>query len=196
MNVPNHLSDPIKKRYSPMIFQDKAIPKDVLKKMFEAAQWAPSSYNEQPWRFIVGIKGEGDAWQKILSCLSEGNQIWASTCPVLIITAAKEHFAYNDKPNKHFMHDVGLAAENLVLEAMQHDIYAHQMAGFSEEKAIETLNIPDGFVPVTAIGLGYEGNIDDIENEDLLKRGKEERTRLPLGEIVFEGEFGSSLFND
>ncbi|HBP00019.1 MAG: Nitroreductase [Candidatus Uhrbacteria bacterium GW2011_GWF2_41_16] len=194
MSVPNTIHPLLQTRYSPLVFQDKPILKDILKRLFEAAQWAPSSYNEQPWRFVVGVKGEGNGWQKIFDCLVEGNQTWANSAPVLVLTVAKKSFAYNKADNPHAWHDVGLAMSQLIFQATSEQIFVHQMAGFDAQKARESLLIPDECEPVAVAALGYEGNITDITDPKLVERANAPRQRQSLSEIVFEDHFGNGLF--
>ena len=103
-------------RWSPVAFSDEPVASADLKSLFEAARWAPSSYNEQPWRYIVGLKGEGETHRRILDCLAEGNQPWARNAPVLALGVVMRNFSANGKPNKAAPHDLGLATGNLVTE--------------------------------------------------------------------------------
>jgi nitroreductase len=185
------LHDPIAKRYSPMIFQDKPISDEDLELMLEAARWAPSSFNEQPWRFIVG-QNKDETWEKIFETLDEGNQAWAKHAPVLMITATKLTFDFDGRPNRHAYHDVGLAVENMIIQAMTQDIYSHQMAGFDQMKARQLFEIPDGFDPVAAGAFGYAGNPDDLEDEDLKERAEGERKRNAKAGFVFSGTWGNA----
>ena len=187
-----YLNELIQKRWSPRSFADRKIENDKLLSILEAGRWAPSSYNEQPWRFIVGKIDEGTTHSKILDCLVEGNQSWAKNAPILILTNAKLTFSRNDNPNKHSYHDVGLAAAQMAIQAAEFDIYFHQMAGFSKYKAIEHFNIPENYEPVTVIAVGYLGNPENLKDEKLLKSEKAVRKRKSLSEIVFTDEWNRS----
>src|SRR5262245_60473558 len=107
----------IAKRWSPVAFADRAVADDDLRSLFEAARWAASSYNEQPWSYIVAVNRDAEAFQRLLSCLVEGNQAWAATAPVLVLGCTSLRFARNDRPNAAALHDLGLASANLTLEA-------------------------------------------------------------------------------
>ena len=132
-------------RRSPRAFAADMIEPEKLQRIFEAARWAPSSSNEQPWRFIVGIKGNGPAYDKIFSTLSERNQNWAQSAPVLAIGVAKKEFSHNDKPNRFHQYDTGQAVAYLTMRAMAEGVFIHQMGSYSASQAREIFNIPDDF---------------------------------------------------
>ena len=135
----------IAQRWSPRSFAEKEIPKEDVASLFEAARWAASSFNEQPWRFVVAARSDREGFEKIVGCLVEGNRAWARSASLLIITAVRTRFARNDKTNRHAAHDLGLAVGNLSLQATDLGLSLHQMAGFDADKARETLGIPEGF---------------------------------------------------
>ena len=184
--------DLISARWSPRAFADTPVEQKKLLSVLEAARWASSSNNRQPWRFIVGQKGEA-TFDKLLGCLAQGNVSWAQHAPVLILSTAERAFAATgDKPardNRHALHDVGSAVNNLVLQATSLDLYVHQMAGFSPEKAVEAFAIPEDFEPVAILALGYLGNPDALPDA-LREREGAQRTRKPLDELVFGEKFG------
>jgi nitroreductase len=153
-----NLDEIVSKRYSPYAFADKPVSEDTLYQILEAARWAPSSYNEQPWRFIYALKENEAAYQQLLSCAVADNQKWAKEAPVLLLSVAKRHFSQNGQPNRHAWHDTGMAMAFFVLKATEMGLYVHQMAGFSVEKAQEQLNIPEEFSPVAMVALGYRGD--------------------------------------
>lgn len=181
--------DLLRRRWSPRAFADRLVEPEKLRGLLEAARWAPSSYNEQPWSFLVATKDDPENFQRLLSCLVEGNQAWAQFAPVLMISIARLNFAQNGQPNRHAFHDVGLAAENLVIQAMALDLMVHQMAGFYPDKAREVFRIPPGYEPVAAIAAGYPGEPDRLP-EKLRQRELAPRTRKMLREFVFGGEWG------
>jgi nitroreductase len=181
--------DLLRRRWSPRAFADRLVEPEKLRGLLEAARWAPSSYNEQPWSFLVATKDDPENFQRLLSCLVEGNQAWAQFAPVLMISIARLNFAQNGQPNRHAFHDVGLAAENLVIQAMALDLMVHQMAGFYPDKARELFRIPSGYEPVAAIAVGYPGEPDRLP-EKLRQRELAPRTRKALREFVFGGEWG------
>ena len=184
--------DLIRKRWSPRAFADRPVEREKLLSVLEAARWASSSNNRQPWRFVVTRRGEA-SFDKLLDCLREGNISWAKHAPVLILSAAETEFpARGDKPareNRHALHDVGAAVNTLTLQATALDLYVHQMAGFYPEKAAEAFEIPEEFEPVAVLALGYLGNPDDLP-KPLRERERAERSRKPLSELVFGESFG------
>jgi nitroreductase len=181
----------ISKRWSPRAFSDRAVEREKLLSLMEAARWAPSSFNEQPWRFIIATKDDREEFDRMLGCLNEFNQQWAISAPVLLITVASDTFKKNGKPNEYSFHDVGLAMGNLTTQATAHDMYVHQMAGIKPDKIREVYDIPEGFTPVAAAAIGYAGEIDRIP-ESMHKAETSERKRKPLDELVFSGSFGTS----
>ena len=174
-------------RWSPYVFDDRAVERSDLRGLFEAARWAPSSYNEQPWRFLVATRNEPREFERLLSCLVEGNRTWARHAPVLALGMASLRFARNGKPNKAALHDLGLAAANLSLEATARGLAVHQMGGIEPETARELYEIPEGFEVLTALAIGYAG----VPAGDLGERDRAPRSRKPLAELVFSGRFGT-----
>ena len=175
-------------RWSPYVWDDRPVSRDDLLSLFEAARWAASSYNEQPWRFIVATRDDSDAWERALSCLVEANQRWAQAASVLVITAVSTSFARNESPNRVATHDLGLAMGNLSLEAASRGLAVHQMAGVDTARAREVFAIPEGFEVVTAFVVGYSG--DPTQSADFGDADRQPRTRRPLGELVFGAQWG------
>jgi len=184
----------IKKRRSPVIFSDRPIEDEKLGLIFEAARWAPSSHNQQPWRFIITKKEDEDAFARLFNCLSPANRIWTKNVPVLALSIAETISGYNNKMNKYALHDVGLAVSNLIFQATALGLFVHQMGGYDNEKARNNLNIPHGFDPVAAIAIGYIASSYEGFPEELVKREKAARTRNPLSETVYDGVWGKKLF--
>jgi nitroreductase len=183
------INENIAKRWSPRAFQDRLVEKEKIAALFEAARWAPSSRNEQPWRFVYATKDEPENFEKILSTLVEGNYVWAKNAPLLMIGIAKENWDFNGKPNGHAVYDLGQSVANLSIQATNMGLHLHQMAGFSAEKAAEVLNIPEGYQPKVAIAVGYLGKPEQLP-EKLAKREVEKSSRKPIAEIAFRGSFG------
>lgn len=179
----------LKKRWSPRAFADKPVENEKLSRIFEAARWAASAYNEQPWRFIVAAKGD-ENYKKVFDGFHEFNQVWLKSAPVIFFIIAKKTFSHDGNPNGWSVYDAGQAAANLSIQATAEGLHVHQMAGILKDKIVEIFNIPDDFVPVTGFGLGYLGS-PDILPEPLKQRELAERVRKPIGEIVFS-EWGKS----
>lgn len=169
-------------RWSPRSFTDRAVSSVDLKRIFEAARWMPSSSNEQPWRFIVGIKGT-DTFDKIVSALGGFNQVWAPRAPVLILGVARKHFVKNDAPNHYALFDLGSATGAITLEAEALGIATHQMGGFDHETARKALGIPENFAIGSVIALGYAGDPATLP-EPYAKMETSPRSRKPLGEVA------------
>src|SRR5207302_8454186 len=138
----------IRERCSPRAFADKPVPKDVLRSIFEAARWAPSSFNEQPWAYIVATKDDKENFEKLLSVLVDFNVQWAKSAPVLALAVAKLAFANNNAPNRNAQYDTGAATALLSVEATARGLAVHQMAGFDAEKARKVFEIPKGWEPI------------------------------------------------
>jgi len=182
----NTLEDIIKKRKSTIIFQDKPIAESDLKLIFEAARWAPSSFNRQPWRFIVGNKNENqDTYNKLLDILFDGNKVWAIRAPVLILSIAETYMKDRGQENRFAFHDTGMATANLYIQAVSMGLSVHIMGGYDKDKARKVFQIPEYFEPAAMIALGYLGNIDELnEQQKLRKLG--DSTRNPFESIVFK----------
>ena len=152
------IHDVLKHRWSPRAFDARPIEPEKLRSLFEAARWAPSSFNDQPWRFIVGTKDDPATFKRILESLVEVNQAWAKNAAVLILAVAKLKFDHSGESNRHAFHDVGLAVGNLIVQATDLGLGVHQMAGFSPQKAREHFHIPEGYDPVSVLAIGYPGD--------------------------------------
>ncbi len=174
-------------RWSPRVFADKAVETEKLHQLFEAARWAASSNNGQPWRFMFAKKGS-DAYQTIFDHLADFNKQWCKNAPVLMLTAYKKQFD-NGKDNFHAGHDLGLAIGNMSIQAQSLGLALHSMAGVNWQKAHETFNVPDGYHILTAVAIGYYGgDINDLP-EDLQKAEKGERKRMKQTEFAGEDKW-------
>jgi len=173
----------ILKRWSPRAFADKPVSPADLKSVFTAASWAASSYNEQPWRFIVGIKGD-QTYRKIHDALVPMNQSWAKAAPVLYATFAKKTFSGNGQPNKVAQHDVGAASATLSLEAQALGLHTHGMAGFDAELLRASFGVPSDFDPVACWALGYLGDPANLPENFKLPE-VQPRDRKPLSATLF-----------
>jgi nitroreductase len=186
--VPIH--ELLRRRWSPRAFTDRPVEPEKLQSLLEAARWAPSSYNEQPWRFLVCSRDNAADHERFVSCLAEGNVPWARLAPLLILSVAKTQFTHNGRANRHALHDVGLAAENLVIQATALGLAVHQMAGYDAAKARAVFGIPDDYEPVAAIAVGYQGEAERLPPA-LRDRESAPRSRKPLEEIAFGGRWGA-----
>ncbi len=179
----------IASRWSPYAFDSRPVSKADVLSLFEAARWAASSYNEQPWSYLVATQEEPEEFAKLLSCLVEGNQAWAKAAPLLAISVASLKFQLNGKPNKAAIHDLGIAACSLTFEATARGLAVHQMIGIVPERARELYRIPDGYEAVTGLAIGYGGDPNRLP-EKLKERDLTPRVRRPLNEFIFGGRWG------
>jgi nitroreductase len=172
----------ILERWSPRAFADRDVSHADLKKIFEAARWAPSCFNEQPWRFIVGHRNS-ETYKKIADALVPANQAWALNAPVLILSVAKTRFSNNDSPNYYAVHDLGAADGFITLQAASMGIATHQMAGFDQAKARELFAIPEIYAIGSVMALGYQGDPSNL-GERYQAQEQSPRSRKSLSEIV------------
>lgn len=174
----------ILQRWSPRSFADRNVSSEDLRTIFEAVRWAPSSYNEQPWRFLVGHRGS-ETYQKILESLIQLNQVWAKTAPVLILNAAKTTFSHNNLPNPVAVYDLGAAAATLCYQATALGLHTHQMAGFDRDLARRLFDVPEDFVFGAAMALGYQGDPSVLTIDYQVQQETAPRTRKQLSDFVF-----------
>lgn len=179
----------IRDRWSPRAFADKPIPKDVLRSLFEAARWAPSSNNEQPWSYLVATKEDSENFDKMLGVLVEFNVGWAKNAAALAIAVAELTFPKNNAPNRNAQYDTGAASALLSVEATARGLAVHQMAGFDPEKARQAFAIPAGWEAIAALAIGYPGDPDSLPPK-LKERELAPRTRKPISEFVMAGQWG------
>ena len=179
-------------RWSPYGFEDRPVSENDLCSLFEAARWAASSYNEQPWNYLVATKEDSGEFERLLSCLVESNQAWAKSAPVLVLSIVGLRFAMNGKDNRAAVHDLGLAAGNLAVEATTRGLSVHQMIGIMPDKAREVYRIPEHFEAWTAMAIGYKA--DPFKLPDTLReRDLALRQRKPLSKFVFSSQWGQAF---
>jgi nitroreductase len=194
MNIKKAVTDhPIlqvlSERWSPYGFEDRPVSEADLRSLFEAARWAASSYNEQPWNYLVATREDSPEFGRLLSCLVEANQAWAKAAPVLVLGVVNLRFAKNMKDNRAAVHDLGLASGNLVVEATARGLSVHQMIGILPDQARKVYQIPEHFEAWTAMAIGYKA--DPAKLPDALKeRDLAPRQRKPLSKFVFTGQWG------
>lgn len=190
-NTDHPIHELLAERWSPRAFLDRPVEEHKLLSLLEAARWAPSSYNEQPWRFLIARKSDTAEFEKMLDCLVEGNQAWAKGAPLLMLTLTSTKFSRNGRDNKACVHDIGLAIGNLTTQATAMGLVVHQMIGILPDKIREVYNIPPDFDPVTGAAIGYLGDPETLP-ENFRDAETKERTRKALREFVFQGKFGES----
>ncbi|PIQ75697.1 nitroreductase [Candidatus Peregrinibacteria bacterium CG10_big_fil_rev_8_21_14_0_10_49_24] len=175
------------RRWSPRAMSGDEVSDEELMALFEAARWAPSSYNNQPWRFIYA-KRNSEHWDRLFNLMGEFNQSWAKNASVLIVVISGKNFEHNGKPSRTHNFDTGAAWENLALEAVSRDLVAHGMEGFDYEKARNDLEIPDDYDVEAMIAIGKQGKKEDLPQE--LQEKEFPSDRKPLQDIIMEGTFG------
>jgi nitroreductase len=182
-------------RRSPRAFEDRPVEPHTLHSLLEAARWAASSMNEQPWRFIVVRREDAQDFAAAVDLLMPGNRVWAVNAPVLMFTAVSRSIARSGAPNPWARHDLGLAMGNLSLQAQALGIAVHQMGGFDAERTRTLFAIPEDFEPVTAVAIGYPGDPESLP-EPFRSRETAPRIRKPLDEIAFGAHWRAPLAID
>jgi nitroreductase len=183
--------DLLSRRWSPRAFDGGPVEPEKLRSLLEAARWAPSSYNGQPWYFILATKDDPENHKKVLECFVEGNQAWAKNAPVIGLTVAGLKFAHNGQNNRHAFHDVGQAIANLTVEATSKGLFVHQMAGIFPDKAREVFGIPPDYEAVAGFAIGYPGDPVSLP-APIRERELAPRERKPLSSFVFTGSWGKT----
>jgi nitroreductase len=185
------IHDLMKHRWSPRAFADRAVEPEKLRSLFEAARWASSSYNAQPWSFLVATKDDPENYKKVLETFVEFNQGWAKNAPVVALSVAAHKFPHNGEKNRHAFHDVGQAAANLALEATSLGLQVHQMAGIDPEKARKVFGVPETHEVVAGLAIGYPGDPATL-SEQMQKGETGPRERRPASSFVFTGHWGNA----
>jgi len=177
------LHELIRTRWSPREFLDRPIAPEDLRTLFEAARWAPSCFNEQPWRFVVATKDQPEQFAKILGLLMEMNQKWAKTAYLIGFSAGKKTFTHNSAPDRFGLYDTGAASDNLAIQATAMGIHAHFMGGFDANRARMEFGVPEDFEIGAAFAAGY---VDESATQTAA------RSRKPLTELVFSQTWGDT----
>lgn len=178
----------IKKRRSRRAYENRPVEPEKIESLFEAARWAPSSVNEQPWIYLYATKDQPALWQKIFDALNDGNKVWAKHAPLLIVSMVRKRFLRDDLPNRSAHYDVGAANAFLSLQATVLGLNVHQLGGFHEGTLVENLSVPEDYEPVTVIAVGYPGEADMLP-EHLKARELLPRMRYVQRAFVMNGEF-------
>jgi nitroreductase len=173
-------------RWSPSGFADTPVERRDLASLFEAARWSASSYNEQPWRYILAMRDDPEDFDRLLSCLVDANQAWARFAPVLALGIAKRTFSRNGAENRVAQHDLGAASASLTFEAGARGLMVHQMGGIHPDKARKLYGIPEDFEVVTALAIGHPGTPSGLP-DDYRRRDSAPRERRPLRDLIFAG---------
>jgi nitroreductase len=175
----------IQERWSPYSFSSAPVEDFKLKAMFEAAGYAPSCFNEQPWIFVYSTQKETDIFNDFTGFLTDSNKVWARNAYALVISMARTKYHSDGQPNRYAFHDTGMAVSNLLLQALALDVYVHQMEGYSIEKVKEYFRLGDDIEPVTMMAVGYLGDGSSLTPE-LLRKDEERMPRKSITEFVFK----------
>ncbi|MEL7235686.1 MAG: nitroreductase family protein [Chloroflexota bacterium] len=176
----------LQQRYSARAYSNQPVDTETLLSVLEAARWAPSSRNSQPWRFIVATKADPEAYQKLFDIIKPGNQPWAGNAPVLMLVVT--HTGTGDDYRQIALYDAGQAVAHLTVQAQSHGLSLRQMGGIYGSAATEAYNIPEDYQVMVGIALGYP-DVPESLPEQLAERERRPRTRQPLDDMVF-GEWG------
>jgi nitroreductase len=185
----------IRRRWSPRAFDaHRVVPRDDLLKLFEAARWTPSSFNEQPWHFVVVDRRRTPAVSEaLIASLTGRNPAWASSAPLLVLVAVRIRHAGNDTENAHAWYDTGQAVANLTLQATAEGLSIRQMRGFEPEAARAACRIPPEFVPAVVMAVGYAGDPETLAHEGHRHAEQQPRERRPVSEFVYDGTWGQAF---
>lgn len=182
----------ILKRRSPRSIVGEVPSLEQLEAIFEATRWAPSAFNEQPWRFIVVTKDSPAPFEQALSCLLPGNRAWVQRAPVILFCIYKDFYDKNGQKNPTALLDLGLAVENMLIETVNQGLVSHPMSGILPDSIRELFSVPDGFTPVLAIAIGKLGSPDLLEGP-LKEMELGPRVRRPLSSLFFDNTWGKNL---
>jgi nitroreductase len=180
--------DVIRKRRSQRAYSDRPIEVEKIRSLFEAARWAPSSRNDQPWTYIYATKDQPGLWTKLFELLNPTNQVWAKDAPLLVLSLARKTFSMNGRTNESATYDLGAANAFLALQATELGLNLHQMGGYDHQKAFDDLNIPDSYGLGVMMAIGYHGDPSRL-SVDLLQREIAPRYRIRQEDFVMNKSF-------
>ncbi len=172
-------------RWSPVAFDSRPVEYDTIHLLFEAAKWAPSSMNAQPWRFIFATRDMPD-YKVLLSLLSKQNQVWATTAPLLVLPLTQIISTFKNRPNRLAFYEAGMAVGNLLLQATHMGLLVHQMSGYDVDRAKEELVIPTRYEPMAMMAIGYKGDVAQLP-KDVAARETMDRTRMEISKFLVSG---------
>jgi nitroreductase len=176
----------ISKRWSPVAFDSRPVDYDKIHLLFDAAKWAPSGRNAQPWRFIFATR-EMPEYELLFNLLNKGNQAWAKTAPLLVLSLAQTISTYKNRGNRLASYEAGMAVGNLLIQATHMGLYVHQMGGYDVERAKEVLVIPTRYEPMAMMAIGYKGDISQLPKE-FHDREKKKRSRMEISKFLVQGK--------
>jgi nitroreductase len=182
------------RRWSPRAFDThRAVSREQLTALLEAARWAPSCNGDEPWRYLVWDRERDTAgWRQAFDCLSDNNKKWCVNVPLLMLSCAGSTFGQSGKPNRYAQHDTGMADVSIALQAVTLGLVAHQMAGYDAARAREAFEIPAEYTPLAMIAVGYQAS-PDILDEETRRKELRPRSRQPIGTHFFEGTWGRAV---
>ena len=188
------IDDLLARRWSPRAFDaNRAVSREQLSALLDAARWAPSCNGDEPWRYLVWDRArDPEGFQKAFDCLSENNRKWVKNVPVLMLSCAGSIFAHNGKPNRYGPHDTGASDFSIALQAAALGLVAHQMGGYDANKAREIFGIPGEYTPQAMIAVGYQAS-PDVLHEETKQKELKPRARKPLETHFFEGGWGKGI---
>jgi nitroreductase len=188
------INELLARRWSPRAFDSsRAVSREHLAALLEAARWAPSCNGDEPWCYLVWDRGrDPQGWQQAFECLSENNRKWCKNVPVLMLSCAGSIFGHSGKPNRFAQHDTGMADLSIALQAITLGLIAHQMGGYDAAKARASFNVPGEYTPMAMIAVGYEAAPDVLDDETRQKELKA-RSRKPLETHFFEGAWRKAV---
>ncbi len=180
------INELILKRWSPVAFDPRPVEYEKIHLLFEAAKWAPSGNNAQPWRFVYATRDMLE-YEVFINLLTKPNSVWAKTAPLLVLALAQVVSTYKNRPNRLAFYETGMAVSNLLIQATDMDLMVHQMAGYDQEKAKEVFGIPSRYEPTAMMAIGYKGDPSQLP-EDVAARENNERTRMDISKVLFAGK--------
>jgi len=178
----------VARRWSGRAFEPKELEEDKLKSLFEAARWSASSYNEQPWRFLVA-KRETDTFEKMVGTLLQPNQVWAKNASVLVVALSKTTFDRNDRPNRHYAYDLGSSVANLSVQATALGLNIRQMGGYDPKKIKEEFQIPDNLEAFAVLAIGYLTEPEKVLTEQYAQMEFAPQERKKQDDFVYYDSF-------